>query len=127
MNGVLASSMSSLDSEGEIVRFSFGLFDVHAHTFASWIYAPMMQFGCSKIDPFYCSQVDDGSGGSMHVFAAGGKAVLKMHPFMRVIFISSLTLAGAFIILCYCLSFYVVMPAASVALGLKTMFKSETM
>eukprot|EP00956_Cyclotella_meneghiniana_P020248 scaffold35457_cov62-Cyclotella_meneghiniana.AAC.1 len=126
VNGVLASSMTSLDNAGEIVSFDFGLFSVHAHTFGSWIYAPMMQFGCSKIGPFYCSEVDDGSGGSMHVFAAGGKAVLEMHPFMRVVFISSWTLAGVFGILCYYLSLYVVMPAASIGLGLKSMFKSKT-
>jgi hypothetical protein len=122
VNGVLASSMTTLDPAGKVVSFGFGVFKVHVHTLAARIYAPLMQFGCSKIDAFYCSQVDDGTGGTMHIFAAAGKNVFEKHPFVSVFVIFTWVVVGVVIILRYYISFLIV-PAASI-LVIKT-WKSE--
>ena len=101
VDGLLASSMTELNKEGK-KHISFGPFQVHAHTFVSWL-TPLLHIGCNKIDSFYCeTRVNDGSGGTLNLVISSGRFILGLPQVLQaVIFPSIATMAAACIIAYY--------------------------
>ena len=63
VDGVLASSTSTLQVKGDEQHARFGLFKTHVHALVSCVGAPSVHFGCSKVKSFlFTAHVDDGYG-----------------------------------------------------------------
>jgi len=105
VDGVLASSTSTLQEKGDDQHIGFGFFKVHVHTLASWVAAPLIRFGCSKVNSFFCTaQVDDGSGGSLNVLVGSARAVLKFPLPMQALIFTFFVATAATVTVCYCLA-----------------------
>ena len=103
VDGLLASSMTELNKEGK-KHISFGPFQVHAHTFVSWL-TPLLHIGCNKIDSFYCeTQVNDGSGGALNLVISSGRFILGLPQVLQAIIFPSLATMAAACILAYYLT-----------------------
>ena len=104
VDGILASSNTALNEEGE-EYVNFGPFKVHVHTLVSSIGAPLVQLGCSKVSSFFCkTQVDDGSGGTLNVLISSGRFILSLPAVLQSIIFPALAALAAIVIVLFYLA-----------------------
>ena len=109
VDGVLSSSTSALQGKGDDQHVGFGLFKVHVHSLASRIAAPLIHFGCSKVNSFFCTtQVDDGSGGSSNVLIGSARAVLALSLPMQALIFTFFMATAATAMVCYYVALFLV-------------------
>jgi len=101
---------------------SLWTFQVHVHTLVSWFGAPLIHFGCSKVDSFYyATQVGDGSGGSLNVLISSGRAVMALPWPLQPLIFTFFIVVAAIGMICYHLALFLV-PGA-ILLAIMTTFQ----